>query len=215
MKSTLSSTKQLLNNIRNSGTNHQSTLPRPNNVPWFPPPLPPPLTEVTLFVFLKINFYSPLQSPHWHNRETKVMLRRQTLKFQVSTCLHACATENLSSKCCLLLYLLLLSSWWFGFPAILRVSLFQTEDDTDDSKNNCTCHCSLGHIVTVRSRIKVKRGKILQQSWSIKIRNGTVWYLAVSTHTLGPIHLRGRGEGYWLWKFSQFCLLINTGGGLD
>ena len=105
-----------------------------------------------------------------------------------------------------------LSSWWFdGFPSRFFVwsrwwyRQFQKQ-----------LYALLCHIVTDRSKIKAKREN-LTAKLIYPIRNGTVRYLAVSTHTLGPIHSRGgggEGEGTESESF-QFCLLINAGGDLD
>ena len=50
----------------------------------------------------------------------------------------------------------------------------------------------------VRS-IKVKRGKSYTQLIEVihPVRNGMVLYLAVSTHTLGPFHLKREWAGCW------------------
>ena len=67
------------------------------------------------------------------------------------------------------------------FPAVSGVSLFETDNETDDSKNDCTLRCVI---------LLVRTAKLIYP-----IRNGTVRYLAVSTPTLGPIY-SGEG-GFW------------------
>ena len=87
-----------------------------------------------------------------------------------------------------------------GFPAVSRVSLFETDNETDDSKNDCTLRCVI---------LLVRTAQLIYP-----IRNGTVRYLAVSTHTLGPIH-SGEGGVLAVNVFTVLLLLINTGGDLN
>ena len=68
------------------------------------------------------------------------MLRRQTFKFQVSTS-SACLCHGKSVIQVLFTPLSSVAGGLMVFPAILRVSLFEADDDTDDSKNDCTFRC--------------------------------------------------------------------------
>ena len=71
--------------------------------------------------------------------------------------------------------------------------LFEADDDTilsalGEKKNDS--------IDAIRSRMKAEQEKTIQHSRFIQTEEqGMVRYFAVSTHTLGPVHLRGEGPG--------------------
>ena len=208
----LSSTKRLLNNIPNSGTNHQSTLPRPNNVPWSPP-LPLPFNWGHTFRIFKNKFLFtiPVSTLAQQGNEGHA----ETPDFKVSgvnvVCMPVpqkiCHPSVVYSFifCCLVAGGLMVSKPFQGFLCF-KQRMIQTIPKT-----------TVPVIVTVRSRIKVKRGKSYSKadlSKSEMERSG----ILQSALILWDLSIWGggeKGEGYWLWKFSQFCLLINTGGGLD
>ena len=94
------------------------------------------------------------------------------------------------------------------FAAVSMVSSFEADDNTHDlvgvgekiktktKQNKQQLYASLRHIFdAARSKMKAERGEIVQHICFIqteKKRSGS--YLVVSTHTLGPVHLR-RGSG--------------------
>ena len=147
--------------------------------------------------------FSPLQAPPWRNTVCKMKVK---LRCQIFPChhFHACATENPSSKHpCISLSL---NSWCLMvFSAISRASLFEADDDTDDPvAAGQEKHYSMLHrttlMYTARYQLKAEQGKNHTANLIYPNRNGMVWYLAVSIHTLGPVHLR-RGWGCWQSKF--------------
>ena len=82
------------------------------------------------------------------------------------------------------------------FSAVSRVSSFEAKADPVSKKKTKTKQkkavCSSRHILSKRSA-KNRAAKLIYPN-----RNGTIQYLAVSAHTLGPVHSKGGGgEGYW------------------
>ena len=125
-----------------------------------------------------------------------------------------------------LLYLLLLNSSAGGLMVFSAVSMVSSSEVDNDmilltlgktppppppqkkSPHNWMLHYAL----LVQLGLKWS-GKNHTHSW-LKwfIQSEMVWYLAVSTHTLGPFHSKREWAGCWQWKFSEslFCLLSNT-----
>ena len=126
-----------------------------------------------------------------------------------------------------LLYLLLLNSSAGGLMVFSAVSMVSSSEVDNDiillalgenppppkkNKKQKTHDWMLHYALLVQLGLKWS-GKNHTHSW-LKwfIQSEMVWYLAVSTHTLGPFHSKREWARCWQWKFSHslFCLLSNT-----
>jgi len=84
------------------------------------------------------------------------------------------------------------------FSAVSVFFSFEVAEDTDDlvgvgekTHRHTQLYASLRHIDAVRSRTKPEHSCFIQTEMKQSSS-----YLAVSTHTLGPVHLRRGGGGF-------------------
>ena len=107
----------------------------------------------------------------------------------------------------ILLYLLSLNSWWFdGFPSHFKGfsiwrGLWYSGWEKKQQHKTMLCDTPLMQL----DREWKWTGNNCIAKLIYPNRNGLVWYLAVSTPTLGPVHSRGWGEGMLAVKV---CILI-------
>ena len=130
--------------------------------------------------------------------------------------------------------------WWFSqlyqwFLHLKQMMILMIQSAQGERKKNKTDYnTSLHHTDADRTRKRTGENCTAKLILFLNPnRNGTVWYLAVSTHALGPVHSGewgGRGAGsesfvvfassimwhvwHLVWhtdsEHSPFCLWINT-----
>ena len=95
-------------------------------------------------------------------------------------------------------YLLSLNSRWFGGFLSHFKGFFILDDNADNlvtaeqEKNYSMLHCTIS--MQLSSRMKAEWEK-MYSNLAYPNRHRTVLHLAVSTHTLGPVHFRRGGGG--------------------